>query len=314
MYKGLLSSISFNVIIWQSVTSPTCVYTNNKYINVSEGTKLKDYLEEYNYLDELYQKLLDTEEKQETIVNKEHVELSFLTPNIFFEIRSHTKKCCEDQILLQINDRLRAPITSIIGFLTLLDQTHLTGKQYEHVKGIKSAVYDIVGVANDIVDVINFKGGKVSLAPENINLEECIKVAVKVIESSFEMDKVGIECVMGPDVPKIVKVDGQRLEQLLVNMLANSVKHTTLGSIILTVNWTDQDLQFKIQDTGKLSDLEKEQLEGLLGMRHDLSFENPSYDFGMVISKYLCQLMGGSIFFKSDEDIGTTYFFSINCQ
>jgi len=150
--------------------------------------------------------------------------------------------------------------------------------------------------------------------------------------SIFEESDAYIEFIIKDNVPKNIICDKNRLKQILLNLLKNAEKYTKKGSIVIEIDiFKEKDnkynfeykkkdkpeynLLFKIKDNGTgINKKMQEDIKIILGLEKN-NYRRPTiFSFGLIITKYLCSLMGGNLWFKSALDIGTTFFFNILCK
>ena len=137
--------------------------------------------------------------------------------------------------LANVSHEVRTPINGIVGMLTLLEDTKLSNDQQDFISMIKECSYNLMTIINDILDYSKLEVGKISLDIKTMNLRECIEttndiVLSKVIEKSLEYN-YNIE----NNIPEFIYGDSNRIKQILLNLLSNSIKFTDKGSIFVNV-------------------------------------------------------------------------------
>ncbi len=173
------------------------------------------------------------------------------------------KKAAEDsgkikeQFLANMSHEIRTPMNAIIGFTTLLlnKTNNLTKEQIKHIQSIHIAGENLLVIINDILDFSKIESGMLKLERIEFNLPELIqnvfnlfnlKAAEKEIELLFEYDR---------SVPKFLIGDPVRLNQIIINLISNSIKFTDKGYIKLQLRTLRQSerkaiIRFIVEDTG----------------------------------------------------------------
>lgn len=225
-------------------------------------------------------------------------------------------------LLVRINHEIRTPLNGILGMASLLAETPLSSEQQEYSDTIRECGDSLLKVVNDILlkDILDFsklEAGKVELEQKDFSLENSLEEVLEVFGSKAA--KNGIELVyhLDQNVPTEINGDKMRLGQILMNLVENSVRHTSSGEILINVAMSATgeanavELSFQVKDTG--SGIGAEQLKALTNDLHGLSSGSlgKRNGVGLIISKKLVELMGGTIKVESEAGKGTTVTFTI---
>lgn len=224
-------------------------------------------------------------------------------------------------LLVRINHEIRTPLNGILGMTSLLTETPLTSEQLEYNETIRECGDNLLKVVNDILlkDILDYskvEAGRIELEQRDFSLENCLEEVLEVFSSKAA--KSGIELVYHLDhnVPAQIIGDKMRLGQVLMNLVENAVRHTRSGEILINVKLQQTGeanavvLAFEVRDTG--SGIAPNQLKFLLA---DSGNVNPAIKtetgVGLIISKRLVELMGGTISIDSQRDKGTSVLFTV---
>eukprot|EP00997_Jenningsia_sp_PLL12_P011476 NODE_90_length_2592_cov_121.130161_g84_i0.p1 GENE.NODE_90_length_2592_cov_121.130161_g84_i0~~NODE_90_length_2592_cov_121.130161_g84_i0.p1 ORF type:complete len:542 (-),score=144.67 NODE_90_length_2592_cov_121.130161_g84_i0:293-1918(-) len=143
------------------------------------------------------------------------------------------------------------PLTSIIGFLELLkDTTVLDDHQQELVDSATTSAKNLSFLVNDILDFTRLDSGNFMLDPKQVNIYICLESVIDIVHLKAEQAGLVLVLLVERKVPAMVVVDSGRLSQVLLNLLGNSVKFTSSGTVLLQVLCCGDGLRFDVQDTG----------------------------------------------------------------
>ncbi len=220
-------------------------------------------------------------------------------------------------LLTNISHEIRTPMNSIIGFSELLNIGNLAfDKRLEYVRTIKNQGLLILRMLDDMVEFTRMETGKVTIRKSPCNIDLLINEILSVFNQFKHYENKGhLEIkVKYPDHRGLVVfTDPGRLQQLISNLISNSIKYTEKGWIELGYQFTaDQKIEFFVKDTGIgiSRDLQKK-LFGKTGEEDQNSGKTEGPGLGLTIAKNLIKLMGGKIWVESELGQGSTFSFTI---
>lgn len=301
----VLKNVCFTIIIWKD---KKCIYTNRRTINV--GLELKEYVNLCSILKEKYQLLNEKKEVRFAIANQ-NICLYHLIENICYEVKFNNHYPYDHSMLLSISNKLRGPLNNIIGILILLSDLRIDRKIKKYIGIIRESSYEIVGLANDIIDVINFSQSKVELELKQTSLKQMIEHSINITKPLIEKKRIVITYEIDEKVPMSANTDPARLQQVLVNLLKNAIYNTEIGSIVISVEIEEKYIVFRVKDTGDgVNDESKIYIDKILENRVNIKSSNV-FGFGLYISKNIINLMGGQLKYISTAGMGTTFYFNM---
>lgn len=238
---------------------------------------------------------------------------------------SHAKSA----FLANISHELRTPLNSIDGFINLLarhdgrhDGRHgLSAEQSLYVQTIKKSSAHLLALVNDVLDFSKLEADKLVLDSHGFDLYSAIYDVVDMLSPMALEKHLRLSVLFYNDVPNRVTGDSLRVKQILTNLVGNAIKFTDTGGVVVRVGLSDENddyLHISVEDTGKgVSDDDKASLFKSFS-QGDLSVTRRygGTGLGLVISKQLTELMGGTIGFydNNSENIaktGATFWFEM---
>lgn len=243
-----------------------------------------------------------SQERNESIIKSQELEFS---NKLLVE-----KEKFKNNFITNINHELTTPLTSIKGFLELLEKTELDYEQEELVKIIKSESSFLQSIFRDMLDISRIESGEFSLKKETFDFIKLLKEIEGAYRVISESKLLKFEVQIDKKINPLVQSDKTRLYQILSGLLSNSMKYTDEGDIKLVVSKISgkskkQELEIRVKDSGI----------GISSENKDLIFEPFSQldrttsgsGLGLHITRNLVHLMGGTITFTSEPGKGTEF-------
>lgn len=224
----------------------------------------------------------------------------------------------KNEFLANITHELRTPINGIRGLASNLLDTSLSTEQSEEVNLIIRSCDNMVKVVNEILDFSKITAGKLELEKREFDFREFIKSIISLHTAAVQEKGIKLILNMGSNVPRLVIGDEYRLGQIVNNLLSNAVKFTSIGQITFEIMNTymsadEVELFFLIVDSG--IGISKEEMDKLFisfsQVDESITRRFGGTGLGLVISKRLVELMGGSIHVDSVKGKGSAFSFSI---
>jgi CheY-like chemotaxis protein/nitrogen-specific signal transduction histidine kinase len=219
------------------------------------------------------------------------------------------------EFLATMSHEIRTPLNGVIGFTQLLlKRPVLEAEVRDQIELIGSSGAALLSVVNDILDFSKVEAGEVTLNPQPVRLAAVAEEALAIVQAEAERKRLELRLKVEGQTDATHLVDGQRLRQVLINLLNNAIKFTAEGRVILTVSSAPHATRFTVTDTGV--GIKAEALPRLFQRfsQADSSITRTygGTGLGLAISKGLVELMGGRMGVESTPGAGSTFWFELS--
>jgi PAS domain S-box-containing protein len=231
----------------------------------------------------------------------------------------------KSEFLAIVSHELRTPINAIIGFSKMLTSTQLNADQREQVDMINSSGLALEKIIADILNLSKIDSGKIDIEHAPFSIRSCMQDISSFFSQKSRSLALALDYKVDPGVPEIVNSDEQRIRQILTNLIGNALKFTERGGVSIEVSCARGEpieagsnrrvarLFFAVKDSGigipadKLDHL----FQPFSQVDTSTTRRRGGTGLGLIISKRLCELMGGTISVESRVGEGSTFRFSI---
>ncbi len=224
----------------------------------------------------------------------------------------------KELFLANISHEIRTPINGIAGMASLLSQNPNTNEQATYLQVIQSAADNLKVIINDILDLASIESGKLKFEQIGFNLNDLLHSLVNTFSFQADEKHIALHCTLQEDANKIFIGDPVRLNQILLNLISNSLKFTHHGTISINCQVKKKTLKkyvlaFEVRDTGIgiPKDKLKTIFESFSQADASITRKYGGTGLGLTIVKQLVELQNGSISVKSEEEVGSTFTFII---
>ena len=230
------------------------------------------------------------------------------------EVANRTKS----NFLASMSHEIRTPMNAITGMAELLLRGELPDESREYVQDIKHAASNLISIINDILDFSKIEAGKLDIVNGKYLLSSMINDTISIIRMRLMEKPVRFYTNIDGSIPNGLIGDEVRIRQIFLNLLSNAVKFTNKGNISVSITAdrneeADVWLKITVADTGPgIKEEDQAKLFGdfvQLNTKRNRNVEGTG--LGLAISKRLCEIMGGSITFKSEFGKGSAFTITI---
>lgn len=261
------------------------------------------------------QRLVQQKDHLEDIVDERTSELSEQTDIARrLAIDAGAASRAKSDFLSNISHELRTPLNGFIGFVHLLQETHLDGEQRGYLELIQKSGRDAFAVIERILDFERIQKGRTAISRDPFDVEAICQEALTWARPIAHRKKLHLSFQSAQGTPRVWTGDAGKVRQVLRELVSNAVKFSQNGTITVSVHLEkSEEMIIAVQDNGKGISIDQREL-----LFKPFSIGDPAANrtasglgLGLAISRELVVLMGGRIGYESKPGQGTKFWFSI---
>ena len=227
--------------------------------------------------------------------------------------RAETASQAKMRFLAQISHEIRSPMNGVLGMLELIDAGPLVPEQRTNLAAAREAARALLGILEEVLDLTRIEQHRLTVHPRAYPPAQLVREILPLFQPKAAAKNLNLDFSSSPAVPDLHLADPLRVRQILVNLVDNAIKFTSLGSVSVHLDATPNGLHFHVEDTGIgiPDDSLASVFETFSAISAHTNASVGGTGLGLAISQRLAHLMGGVIAVTSRLGEGSRFTLSL---
>jgi len=243
------------------------------------------------------------------VTDRKRIEQELVNARIAAEDALHAKS----QFLSSVSHELRTPLNGVLGYAQLLQRdSGIPAGSQEYLRAIESCGKHLLTLINDVLDLAKIESGNIDIVCRANKLDDIVANVSDIVAHRAKSKGLDFIVDRSPNLPEQVQVDEVKLRQVLVNLLDNAVKFTSVGTVVLKLHadFQNHQLMFSVTDSGM--GIPQEKLRDVFEpFRQVNPQDGKGTGLGLSICRRLVEAMGGSLNVSSEFGRGSCFYFDV---
>jgi signal transduction histidine kinase/CheY-like chemotaxis protein len=215
----------------------------------------------------------------------------------------------KSRFIASMSHELRTPLNSIIGYAQILQKDPaIPEHRRDAIDTIRQGGEHLLALIEETLDVARIEASQFKLRPSPTNFAEFLTHIVNMFRVAADRKGISFRVDLPDRLPRIVRMDQQRVRQILINLIGNAVKFTQKGGVDLQIRYSGDIARFHIIDTGPgIAAADIERIFQPFQRAHNVPHGDESTGLGLTISRMITEQMGGELRVESAVGKGSVF-------
>jgi len=212
----------------------------------------------------------------------------------------------KSRYLASVSHEIRSPLNSIYGYAQLIEREEGISPR-DAAQVIRRSAEHLNSLIEGLLDISQVERGVLRVKPDVVRLDAFMQQIVSMFRPAAQAKGLSFEYLVASPLPRFVKIDQNRLRQVLINLLSNAIKYTEKGSVTLRIAYQGQIAKIDVSDTGKGIAPEDQERIFAPYERATSAGGEAGVGLGLSISRALVDILGGHMEMQSEPGVGSTF-------